>query len=578
MEGASKMAETKLPPVLERMREPLSERGYTLDRQLSESGSHGPSGSTVWLAYREDNPVALKIASYGLLDRFDGANADKILNFVQRERNVLEQAGNHPNIPSYIEGFDITTEEDWAAYFTAMQYLDAETVEQLMKRGRTLSEDEAKMILRDDISALSHLHNIVQAHRDIKPGNIFVNGENAYLSDFDVVNMNKGTSHTELRAFYYPMDIFSGVDQNPSQDLVALGNVVVSGALAKKIGAIRYEQGKGGLEQVDTSKLHYSKELRDYLHTLTSDPDNRYQTAQEALEALDRHLGMGLEAREGDAVISQAREAGYLTTAETKETALTPTDEISGETDYPVSKLERAGPLILKPNTQAISKRRLKGEFGEEFLERYKEESSKLGNPKVLDVLNFSRVSLNPFRGVIQGGNTFSGTLASKVLKEMGYRSATRQDLEEISLKRLRFLLNYVDVGVALRTRQDSREENKLITEILYDDMTHYGFDVESNGGKLISFNALSLEKHSLNYGGLVLRLNPGKATQKDIIDINHFRWDFARDEGLSRAYLSCPNWFSGIGRLEYSSGYGRVVVVEPASQVRENFSFSDKE
>jgi len=292
---------SRLPYFLEKIRPELAKRGYTLDRQLNQPGKRGVTGSMIWLAHKDKKSRVLKMTSHHLLDSFTGQEAVKLEDFVRRERIVMKQVGNHPNMPDYYGDFDIDYEEKYngeiwkdTVYILDMEHLNATPIHQRIEEGIKLSEDEGKLTLQGGLSASGHLHTgltEIAIHRDIRPGNVYINGERAYLSDFEVVNLGGRDSETQILNPYYPLDFFSGIDQNPSQDLVALGNVVIAGGLGKTIGEIRTEQILHGLGPVDISGLHYSDPLKDFLKKLTSDPDERFQTANEALEGLERIMG-----------------------------------------------------------------------------------------------------------------------------------------------------------------------------------------------------------------------------------------------------------------------------------------------
>jgi hypothetical protein len=282
---------TRLPYFLRKIQPELESRGYTLERQLSEPGSHGPSGSVVWLARRNGRQEALKISAYGLLDNYEGDNLGKVDDFAERERKVLEQAGSHPSIPDYYEGFEIGYDETEKAHVIAMQYLDMPTVAQRITQRKSFSELEAIMLLQSGLSAEGHLHSLGIVHRDIKPENVHLNHKRAYISDFDVVKIGNGTSTTNLMNPYYPIDFISEENQNPGQDLVALGNVAIAGAFGKTIGEIRFEQKKYGLESVNVKELPYSRKMRKFLKKLTADSKHRYQTASAALRDLKKLSG-----------------------------------------------------------------------------------------------------------------------------------------------------------------------------------------------------------------------------------------------------------------------------------------------
>ena len=86
--------------------------------------------------------------------------------------------------------------------------------------------------------------------------------------------------------------------------------------------------------------------------------------------------------------------------------------------------------------------------------------------------------------------------------------------------------------------------------------------EIELGNGKLLPLTALELLQDLNSYYGLTFGLNE-QATKENIRDLGEFKWDFARKNGLARAYLSGGgNWGSYDEYLEYSGELGRVVLV----------------
>jgi len=76
---------------------------------------------------------------------------------------------NHRNI---VQGIDAGEASGY--YYFAMEFVDGETVHQMITREGALEERLALTIIKDISHALSHAHRYGIVHRDIKPGNIMV--------------------------------------------------------------------------------------------------------------------------------------------------------------------------------------------------------------------------------------------------------------------------------------------------------------------------------------------------------------------------------------------------------------------
>ncbi len=380
------------------------------------------------------------------------------------------------------------------------------------------------------------------ANRDVSGNNVIINSEGSKIVDWASATPTSGKTY-HPRSFILTPDftapeILAGRPFDGRADQYGAGKVLQFMWLPNL-----FLDKSGMIDEEDFEHLKVPRNMVKALSIATrQEPENRYSDMRNFYKALSGNsLSARIEPSSG-----QNPPAESQTREEQESISLAPRES-----------------LVLAPSVVTGKPRRLKGSFAREFIERYEAGARDLGNPDVLDVLNFSRISLNPFKGVVTGGNAFSSALTAKVLRDMGYRSATRPDVEKMPLKRLRFFLNYIDVGVALRTRQDPNEPNNLLSRILYDDLEQSGINVQERGGKLVSYNALSLERNSNSkYGGLIFRLNPDSVTQNDILNLGDFKWERKRNEGLSQAWFDGLGWYSRGEGLADSYCYGRVVAV----------------
>jgi len=81
--------------------------------------------------------------------------------------------------------YDVGQQENW--YYIVMEYLEGQTLAQIIRQRGTLSSDQALAILRRLGEALDYAHHYGLVHRDVKPGNIVVDSAgHATLADFGV--------------------------------------------------------------------------------------------------------------------------------------------------------------------------------------------------------------------------------------------------------------------------------------------------------------------------------------------------------------------------------------------------------
>ena len=146
---------------------------YVIERELG----HGAT-ATVYLARDlkfEGRSVAIKILSA------DFALAVPAERFLREIRTTAKL--NHPHIvPLFDAG---TTQSSPPRPFYVKRYIDGEVMSDVIARG-PLSIPEALRIARQAASALGHAHRHGVIHRDIKPGNMILEDDHTWVTDFGI--------------------------------------------------------------------------------------------------------------------------------------------------------------------------------------------------------------------------------------------------------------------------------------------------------------------------------------------------------------------------------------------------------
>ena len=151
-----------------------------------------------------------------------------------------------PNLPTI---FEVARQGD--ENLVLEEYIKGDTLDFLL-RGSLFSQEETKRIVRQVCQALWVLHSIGAVHRDVKPDNIILRGDQAVLIDFDAARFHKleaendtqilgttgfaapeqyGLSQSDLRADIYAVGILINVmltGEHPSRRLVEgkMGRIV----------------------------------------------------------------------------------------------------------------------------------------------------------------------------------------------------------------------------------------------------------------------------------------------------------------------------------------------------------------
>jgi serine/threonine-protein kinase len=130
--------------------------------------------------------VAIKVVAPGL-----GSNATIMARF-RREAAILKQL-QHPNIVRLV-----ATGKFQGTPFYAMEFVDGETLDQVIARRGRLTWEEVVALGQQLCSALQHAHEAGIIHRDLKPSNVMVLTDGTIkLTDFGIA---KDMDRTQLTA------------------------------------------------------------------------------------------------------------------------------------------------------------------------------------------------------------------------------------------------------------------------------------------------------------------------------------------------------------------------------------------
>lgn len=165
-----------------------------------------------------DQTVALKFQPAKL--RLDKSQDDQLRNEVRLARQVA-----HPHV---CQVYDIGELEGQC--FIAMEYIDGEDLNSLLRRIGRLSHDKAMEIAQQLCAGLSAAHANGVLHRDLKPANIMLDGNGkAHITDFGLAMISSDGPMTSdssgTPAYMAPEQILEGTTSIQS-DLYALGLIL----------------------------------------------------------------------------------------------------------------------------------------------------------------------------------------------------------------------------------------------------------------------------------------------------------------------------------------------------------------
>jgi serine/threonine protein kinase len=200
---------------------------YQICEQLSKK-----SGRSTFLSHNLESHdlVIIKIL------RFDPDFQWDDLKLFEREALTLQNL-DHPAIPKYLDYFDLD-EPDFRGFALVQTYIEAPSLETIIKSGRKFSEPEVIELADRILSILTYLHQQIPSviHQDIKPSNILLtnrSGHNigdVYLVDFGSVqtaaSKEEGTITIVGTYGYIPLEQFGGQAVTAS-DLYSLGMTLI---------------------------------------------------------------------------------------------------------------------------------------------------------------------------------------------------------------------------------------------------------------------------------------------------------------------------------------------------------------
>ena len=260
---------------------------YELEDEIASGGM-----GTVWRA--RDEVLGRSVAVKVLHDHL--ARDPDLLDRFRREA-VASARLTHPAV---VRVFD--TGIDGGVCFIVMELFEGHTLESLLRERGTLRPEEAARITRSALLGLGHAHRHGVVHRDVKPGNILVDRDGyVKVTDFGIAKAAFAgddlttTGNLLGTSRYLAPEQVTGGPVDARADLYATG-IVLYEALT---GRTPFQADT----HIATATMRLSKDpippraLRSgisreldavVMRALARNPDERYQSAEEMAEALER--------------------------------------------------------------------------------------------------------------------------------------------------------------------------------------------------------------------------------------------------------------------------------------------------
>lgn len=183
---------------------------------------------------------------------------------------------DHPNIVRILD----KGEDEEGAFYT-MEYVDGQSLTDLIKTGRTVKDERlTKKLFSQMLDALSYVHKKQIIHRDLKPDNMIVTyrGDNVKILDFGLAS-----------ADYFDDDLVKvGTPKYAAPEQMTKGNEVDQRADIYALGLILLEMTTGNLndKNADTVKNPNFQEI--IRKSTKQNREERFYDCQEIMEVLNR--------------------------------------------------------------------------------------------------------------------------------------------------------------------------------------------------------------------------------------------------------------------------------------------------
>jgi serine/threonine-protein kinase len=260
---------------------------YRIERELGR-GAMG----VVYQAFDPivERPVAIKTI------RLDVENGEGLLVRLRREAKSVGQL-EHPNIVTLYDAGEAE-----GLFYLAMQFIQGETLQNLLDRQRYFALREVLEIFAQICSGLDYAHQRGVIHRDIKPANIMITNDGVVkLTDFGIAKLaGTGTTSTGLvvgTPSYMSPEQALGKTLDGRSDIFSLGSILYEMMTGEKafpgqnVTTVMYKIVHEPPMPLAVLQPGLDPAVEAIvLKALAKHPDQRFQTCSELAGALELYI------------------------------------------------------------------------------------------------------------------------------------------------------------------------------------------------------------------------------------------------------------------------------------------------